>query len=148
MTESPSTGVVSGTHRATRSAQFWLWIFFAAVGVAQVVLASSNGPHWRASLYVVWAATGLATAWMLWSQRTVIAPRGLRVKAGWRWSDLTWDDVRSVDAPSRWSPTQVLSVTTTDGDVIATHVPADLHQDLVAYVAEHRSSRQPNGDRT
>jgi hypothetical protein len=32
--------------------------------------------------------------------------------------------------------------------VIATHVPADLHQDLVAYAAEHRSSRPPDGDGT
>ena len=46
-----------------------------------------------------------------------------------------------MDAPSRWSPTQALSVTTTDGQVIATHVPADLHEEVVTYVAEHRSSR-------
>ena len=92
-------------------------------------------------------ALGLATAWLR-SQRTVIDPHGLRVKVGWRWRDLPWDEVRSVDAPSRWSPTQVLSVTTTAGEVIATHVPTDLHEDLVVYAAEHRLSRPPNGDRT
>ena len=76
-----------------------------------------------------------------WSQRTVVAPRGLRVKVGWRWRDLPWDGVRSMDAPSRWSSTQVLDrPTTTAGEVIATHVPAALHQDLVAYAAEHRLS--------
>jgi hypothetical protein len=70
------------------------------------------------------------------------------VKVGWRWRDLTWDQVRSVDAPSRLHPSQVLSVTTTGGEVIATHVPAALHQDLVAYAAQHWSSRPRNGDRT
>jgi hypothetical protein len=97
--------------------------------------------------YVIGTGVGVAVAWKLWSQRTVIAPRGLRVKVGWRWRDLTWDEVRSMDAPSRWSPTQVLSVTTTGGEVTATHVPAALHQDVVAYAAEHRSSRPPHADR-
>jgi DNA primase len=84
---------------------------------------------------------GLASAWLWWSQRTVIAPYGLRAKVGWRWRDLTWDEIGSVDAPSRWAPTQVLSVTTTDGQVIATHVPAGLHREVVAYAGEHRSTQ-------
>jgi hypothetical protein len=92
-------------------------------------------------------ALGLATAWLWWSQDTIIAPHGCRVKVGGGGATHPWDQVRSLDAPSRWHLTQFLSVTTTGGEVIATHVPAALHQDLVAYAAEHRSSRPPNGDR-
>jgi hypothetical protein len=111
------------------------------------VLSYLNGHASRAVAFGIGTGLGLAVAWKLWSQRTVIGPRSLRVKLGWRWRDLTWDEVGLVDAPSRWSPPQVLSVTTTGGEVIATHVPAALHQDVVAFAAEHRSSRPPLADR-
>jgi hypothetical protein len=114
--------------------------------LATLSYRDGRGSHGAA--FLIGTGLGLAVAWLIWSQRTVIDPRWLRVKVGWRWRDLIWNEVRSVDVPSRRSPTQVLSVTTTSGDVIATHVPADLHQDLVTYAAEHRSSHPPNGDRT
>jgi hypothetical protein len=103
---------------------------FAACQAILTVLSYWDGRGWHDFVYVVGTAVGLCAAWLLWSERTVLGVRSLRVKVGWRWRDLPWDDVQSVDGPSRWSPTQVLSVTTTDGQVIATHVPANLRQDV------------------
>src|SRR4051794_8135752 len=101
--ESPKAGV-DGTHRASRRWQIWLWVFFAATQALSLVTSSPGGPGWAVWLHVFGAALGLTLAWMFWSQRTVVAARGLRVKAEWRWRDLPWDQVESVEAPSRWNP--------------------------------------------
>ena len=147
MIKAPIAGV-AGTHRSAKRGPVGVWIGFAACQAFLAVLFYLDGRGSHGAASGIGTGLGLAVAWKLWSQRTVTAPRGLRVKVGWRWRDLPWDEVRSVDAPSRWSPTQVLTVTTTAGEVIATHVPAALHEDLVAYAAEHRLSGPPHADRT
>jgi hypothetical protein len=136
-----STAEVSGTHRSAKRGPAGLWVGFATVQAFLAVLSYRDGRGSHAAAFVIGTGLGLAVAWLLWSQRTVIDAQGLRVKVGWRWRDLTWDEVKSVDAPSGWSPTQLLAVTMTGGEVIATHVPAALHEDLVAYAAQHRSPR-------
>jgi len=120
--ESPRAGV-DGTHRTSRRWLVWLWVGFAATQALRLITSSRDGPGWAVWLHVLGVAVGLELAWMFWSQRTVVAPRGLQVKREWRWRDLPWGEVASVDARVGWHPSQVLSVTTTGGEVIATHVP-------------------------
>jgi hypothetical protein len=145
--EAPSAGV-AGTHRSAQRGPVGVWGAFAACQALLAVLSYRDGRGSHAAAFVIGTGLGLAVAWLLWSQRTVIGSRGLRVKVGCRWRDLPWDEARSVDAPGRRHSVRVLSVTTTEAGAIDTHVPARLHQDLAASAAaEHRSSRPLRGDR-
>jgi hypothetical protein len=156
--KSDTAGGVAGTYRAVASGglltswrlQIGAWGLFALLQLVQLLLAlrRESGP-WVLSLYVAGFALGSVTAWLVWSSRTVVSPEDVRVKRGFRWRALAWEQIADVPETSRWSATKTITVTTVTGERVALDVPDALRDRFISCAAAHRQ-RDPgeHGPRT
>ncbi|MGZ4630732.1 PH domain-containing protein [Oryzihumus sp.] len=71
-------------------------------------------------------------------QRTVVTRSGVWVRSDIRARILTWDQIAAVHDPGRWAVTDTLTLTTTTGEQVATHIPRDRHAALESYATAHR----------
>jgi Bacterial PH domain len=131
---------VAGTYRVERSGLAWAWTAFAVLSALQTVLNAVEGRVVLAVINTFAVMCGVMIVAGYRSERTVVSPEGIRVRSGWRWRTISWDEVREVAAPDRWTSDRTLRVTTTEGKDIALHVPGRLREALIAYAEEHRSS--------
>ena len=78
-------------------------------------------------------------------QRTVVTRSGVRVRTDIRARTLTWDQIRAIHDPGRWAVTDTLTLSTTTGEQVATHIPRDRHAALEAFAAAHGARSTPEG---
>ena len=131
-------GVAGDWHSARRK---WLVIVWLGYAATQLYLAVSNFRErhpWGVALTLLATGVGIAMSVIALLEGTVIEPDGVRVRRGMRWRRLSWKQVRSINHPGRWQQQQTLSLTTTTGDTLITHVPTALHSELEQYAAAHR----------
>jgi hypothetical protein len=136
-------GHVEGVHRVQRKTLWWL---MGAVTVLQAVNAVYTllSGHTLAGLLYAAVATLFVTALLEYrSERTLVAPDGIRVKRGLRWRTVAWDDVADVAKPERWTWDRTLRITTQSGEDVRLDVPGALRSDFVAYANVHRRSSLP-----
>jgi hypothetical protein len=92
-------------------------------------------------LYAAVAALFLTALLAYRSERTVVAPDGIRVKRGLRWRTVAWDGVADVAKPERWTWDRTLRITTQSGEDVRLDVPGALRSDFVACRAPAPSPR-------
>lgn len=139
---------VEGTYRPNRAllkGRRWWWLsgfamVFIALGIFGVVDALIHRQFVTAAGR---SCTVLVWLWLVWgvlAQGTIVTSDGVRVRLLFRSRFLTWDEIASVPEPSKWSPTQMLSVVTTTGEQVRLHVPDQRWADFAAYADAHRST--------
>jgi hypothetical protein len=141
---------MTGTYRPTARifGVGWLLLVVGIAVLGQVVRLGAglaSNAYGAAAWYVSYLLFVAAVIWWARTQRTVVSSDGIRVKRGLSWRTLTWDEVESIPEPSRWSATQMLSVTTTTGERVRLDVPDALWQPFVAYAKAHRPSTSTDG---
>jgi hypothetical protein len=136
---------VIGTYRPALSPQALFW---GAIGLGSAVLVVVEGIERKWAWVGVSVLLLVSSAVSLWRLRTVghtiVSPSGLRVRRGFGWRDLSWDEVESIDRQRDiFGYDTGVFMKTVDGDAVLLSVPAKLCDALVAYADAHRDRRPP-----
>jgi hypothetical protein len=137
MAEGGTAGGVAGEHRVDRMTLWWLWGAMAALWSASAVFNLLGGRVVLGGINAVAAALAVSVVLTSRSERTVVGPDGIRVKRGYRWRTVRWDDVEQVAEPDRWTWDRTLRVTTTAGEDVRLDVPGALRAQFIEYGQAH-----------
>lgn len=139
-------GAVGGEHRVDRKTLWWLHGAAAALFSVGAVFNLFYGRAVLGGINAVAAALALSALLTSRSERTVVGPDGIRVKRGFRWCAVRWDDVEHVAEPNQWTWDRTLRVTTTAGEDVRTRrswcVPRRVHRVRPGRRASMRTSRR------